>query len=98
MVLVRGTTQLRLRVEDDGSGFAPSARPPDASPEAAAEASLSAPIRPTDARGMGLRIMHYRARLAGGALDIRPGAEGGTVVTCTVPLRGPGFHSYASPS
>ena len=98
VVLVRGTTQLRLRVEDDGSGFAPSARPPDASSEAAAEASLSAPIRPTDARGMGLRIMHYRARLAGGALDIRPGAEGGTVVTCTVPLRGPGFHSYASPS
>ncbi len=51
--------------------------------------------RPTDGlrdRAMGLRIMNYRARLAGGTLDVRPGAEGGTVVTCTVPLHGPGFH------
>jgi signal transduction histidine kinase len=37
---------------------------------------------------MGVRIMHYRARILGGTLEIRPGAERGTVVTCTVPLRG----------
>ena len=59
----------------------------------APQRSVSAPARPADQRGMGLRIMHYRAHLAGGALEIRPGAEGGTVVTCTVPLRGPGFQT-----
>lgn len=66
----------------------------EASADAPSEAparSVSAPVRPADHRGMGLRIMHYRAHLAGGALEIRPRAEGGTIVTCTVPLRGSGF-------
>lgn len=36
--------------------------------------------------GMGLRIMNYRASLIGASLDIKPGEESGTVVTCTVPL------------
>jgi PAS domain S-box-containing protein len=89
VVLVRGTDRLRLRVEDDGTGF---------DLPAAQEGADAGPDRPADARGMGLRIMHYRARLAGGALDIRPGAEGGTVVTCAVPLRGPGFQTHASSS
>jgi PAS domain S-box-containing protein len=124
--LVRGASQLRLRVEDDGVGFGGSLRrggvleaagpggdghpDPAAHPEPSGGASgegravgapaarpaparsVAAPARPADQRGMGLRIMHYRAHLAGGALEIRPGASGGTVVTCTVPLRGPGFH------
>ncbi len=102
--LVRGADRLRLRVEDDGVGIdgalrrggvlAPAA-PPTGRVEAdgAPERSVSAPARPADQRGMGLRIMHYRAHLAGGALEVRPGAEGGTVVTCTVPLRGPGFQT-----
>ena len=84
VVLVRGAEQLRLRIEDDGTGFGVPDGP---------DRSLSAPIRPVDSRGMGLRIMHYRAHLAGGSLEIRPGTEGGTVVTCTVPLRGPGFQA-----
>ena len=81
VALVRGADRLRLRIEDDGIGF-----------EAAAQADDD---RATDQRGMGLRIMTYRARLAGGTLDIRPGAEGGAVVTCTVPLRSLGFLSPA---
>lgn len=35
-------------------------------------------------RGMGVRIMHYRARIIGGVLDISAGVDGGTTVTCTV--------------
>lgn len=38
-------------------------------------------------KGMGLRIMAYRARMIGAALTIRPGASGGTVVSCTIPPR-----------
>ncbi len=96
--LIRGADQLRLRVEDDGVGFEESLRPGGVleteplAPEASGGAdpglarSVSAPARPSDHRGMGLRIMHYRAHLAGGTLEIRPGADRGTVVTCTVPL------------
>ncbi len=82
IALAVGAEHLRLRVEDNGQGFPdpfytdPEALPPDA----------AAPVRPGDNRGMGVRIMHYRARVLGGRLDIRPGAERGTVVTCTVPL------------
>lgn len=36
-------------------------------------------------RGMGVRIMHYRARVIGGLLEIRRRPEGGTLVTCTLP-------------
>ncbi len=32
--------------------------------------------------GMGVKIMHYRAMLAGGSLEIQVGPEGGAVVTC----------------
>lgn len=35
--------------------------------------------------GMGLRIMAHRATMIGGALTVRRGPGGGTVVTCTVP-------------
>jgi len=35
---------------------------------------------------LGLRIMNYRAHLIGGALEIRPNGNSGTVVVCTVPL------------
>ncbi len=35
-----------------------------------------------DGSGMGLKIMHYRAMLAGGKLEILPKSEGGTIVIC----------------
>jgi signal transduction histidine kinase len=35
--------------------------------------------------GLGLRIMSYRAQKIGGALEINPGQNGGTTVTCTFP-------------
>jgi len=34
--------------------------------------------------GMGMNIMHYRARMIGGSLTIRPGPRGGTLVQCSV--------------
>ncbi len=39
-----------------------------------------------DGPGMGMRIMNYRARIIGGALEVtsRPGT--GTTITCTIPL------------
>jgi len=39
----------------------------------------------TNGAGMGVRIMRYRARIIGGALDISSTLGEGTVVTCTVP-------------
>lgn len=39
-------------------------------------------------RGMGLRIMSYRAEVIGAKLDIRRADEGGTVVTCVIPADG----------
>ena len=36
-------------------------------------------------RGMGLRIMRYRAETINGSLNIRKGARGGTLVTCVFP-------------
>jgi PAS domain S-box-containing protein len=40
---------------------------------------------PDECDGLGLRIMHYRARQIGGVLQIGPMQGGGTVVSCTVP-------------
>jgi signal transduction histidine kinase len=36
-------------------------------------------------QGMGLHIMDYRARSIGGTFSFRPGAQGGTSVSCCVP-------------
>ncbi len=43
---------------------------------------------PSSNTGMGLHIMNYRAGMAGGTVQIHPGTDGGTVVTCLFPLKG----------
>lgn len=35
--------------------------------------------------GLGIKIMHYRASIAGGTLEVKPRPEGGTRVTCVIP-------------
>ncbi len=40
---------------------------------------------PTDASGMGLRIMRYRAALIGAHLTVGPGERGGTLISCECP-------------
>jgi PAS domain S-box-containing protein len=45
---------------------------------------------PTDVaarRGMGLRIMHHRARMIGAILEVQRGGQGGTCVICTLSSR-----------
>ncbi|HLT48543.1 MAG TPA: PAS domain S-box protein [Rubricoccaceae bacterium] len=91
ITLMRAPDRLRLVVRDDGTGFPALVRSAgsDRLDERTLEgpAAGAAPARPHDNRGMGVRIMHYRARILGGALEIRPFAKGGTIVTCTVPVR-----------
>jgi two-component system, NarL family, sensor histidine kinase NreB len=38
-------------------------------------------------KGMGLRIMRYRAGVIGGSLTIQRGPHGGTILTCSLPQR-----------
>ena len=77
ITLTVGKEQVRLRIHDDGVGF----------PDTIRAGGSDTPALPDDDnRGMGVRIMHYRARIAGGTLDIRPAVDEGTVVTCTILL------------
>jgi two-component system, LuxR family, sensor kinase FixL len=69
ITLTATAERLRLQVRDNGAGI----------PDAAFHAT------PGETRGMGLRIMHYRARIIGGSLSVRIGADGGTVVLCSLP-------------
>ncbi|MFC1794323.1 sensor histidine kinase [Planctomycetota bacterium] len=39
----------------------------------------------THGKGMGLRVMHYRAEAINGSLEIRKRTNGGTIVTCVLP-------------
>ena len=47
---------------------------------------LGLPESPSGLKGLGLRIMRYRADVMGASLDVRRQAEGGTTVTCTIPV------------
>jgi PAS domain S-box-containing protein len=49
---------------------------------------LDFPAGQTYGRGMGLKIMRYRAEIMDGSLDIRKGIDGGTIVTCVVSNKG----------
>ena len=42
------------------------------------------PAVAAERRGMGLRIMHHRARMIGAILEVQRGAHGGTCVICTL--------------
>jgi two-component system CheB/CheR fusion protein len=44
-------------------------------------------VGPSRGEGMGLRIMRHRAEVINGSLDIRKGANGGTIVTCVLSKR-----------
>ena len=82
ITLSRTPEWLTLQVADDGIGF------PGLVRSAAATRLEPVPGKRDESmenRGMGVRIMHYRARIIGGALEIRLGPDGGTVVTCAVP-------------
>jgi PAS domain S-box-containing protein len=77
--LVADARLFRLTIEDDGTGLPPEASANVLSPHADSGAESDAPLR-----GMGLRIMHYRARILGATLSIAGGKAGGTRVSCIV--------------
>jgi signal transduction histidine kinase len=39
-------------------------------------------------KGMGLKIMRYRAEMIGGSLDVQRGTDGGTIVRCVFGHKG----------
>lgn len=76
IVLFASAERVRLRIQDDGTGFTNS--------------SLVSLAEPKPRTGMGVRIMHYRARIMGASLEIF-GEEGeGTTITCTLRRGGQG--------
>lgn len=40
-----------------------------------------------ECRGIGLQMMRHRAEMIGGILDVQPGPDGGTTVTCTLNMK-----------
>ena len=48
---------------------------------------------PVGAKGMGLHIMNYRAKMIGGTLHVGPGKPHGTVVSCRFPIVSEGQES-----
>ncbi len=65
--------QVRIRLADEPDGFSLSI----------ADNGCGMPAQAKPATGIGLNIMHYRAGMIGGHLEIRPNPPGGTIVTCT---------------
>src|SRR5581483_5132253 len=54
------------------------------------------PAEQTKSKGMGLRVMHHRARMIGAALSIRQLKEGGVLVTCSLRKSQVGKRPHAS--
>jgi signal transduction histidine kinase len=50
-----------------------------------ADDGIGIPDRPTESKGLGIRIMEFRTALVGGVLRIDSALQGGTVVTVTLP-------------
>jgi signal transduction histidine kinase len=50
----------------------------------------------SESNGMGMGLMHYRARLVGGELCIEEPPSGGTVISCGIPLRGAQGRQHAA--
>ncbi len=69
----RGSTRIRVGLHEDAPHGVLWVELDGAAPEAEGEESDAA------------RLMHYRSRMIGGSLELRPGEEGGTVVTCRFP-------------
>jgi two-component system, LuxR family, sensor kinase FixL len=45
------------------------------------------PTTGTKGKGMGLRVMHHRARMIGATISLRPSKQGGVTVTCSLARR-----------
>ena len=56
------------------------------------------PQSPMSGKGMGLRIMSYRAQFIGAKFSIRRGDKGGTVVSCLLPTKKEPIKSEAGPA
>ena len=63
------------------------AKPRDRVQLAIKDDGIGLPQAARKSRGMGLRIMEYRAGLIGGSLAIERQAGGGTCVTCAMPAQ-----------
>lgn len=66
-------TQVALNLRSDGDVLTLAVR----------DNGIGLPDDATQSKGLGLRIMSYRAQKIGGALNIARAAEGGTVLTCS---------------
>jgi signal transduction histidine kinase len=56
-----------------------------------ADDGVGFPVAASQSKGLGLRIMTYRAQRIGGTLEVRPHEHGGTVVSCS-------FRASAAPA
>jgi signal transduction histidine kinase len=72
ITLSSNENQVCLRIADDGTGF----------PLSGATAEPAS--RPAPGPGLGLRIMHHRARMIGAAFELGSRPGGGTVVLCSL--------------
>lgn len=74
IVLFASAEQIRLRIKDDGTGFDTS--------------SLIALSSSASQGGMGVRIMHYRARIIGASLEVFSEEGKGATIMCTLRRKG----------